>query len=260
MHKIVGSDGQMAMTEEEYVQALDRIEQLLDAKAGTPECNERLDLVDLVVQYEEEHGIELWPVDRPVQAEEDIAVFGEEVDRAASKFRAIRPRLEAYGAAVYRAHQRFHTNMDRIEAAAVKWRPQPACPVCGAERMRRNWYGYWACMECEQNAWTPAGAQQRLRDRSAVDAMDHFIVVCQAVSDIRMVLSRLEPHHLNQFQCELLELLEASQVLLLEPNLYRCEQRSVLDDYLEQARSSLAEADDSEPQVAPIPRRQPEED
>lgn len=259
----------MTMTEVEYTEALARIEQLLDAKAGTPECNERLDLVDLVVQYEE-HGIELWPVDRPVQAEdfppdssmteERIQLYGEGGDRAAAHFRGKWARVVAYGAAVYRAHQRFHANMDRIEASAAKWRPQPACPVCGTERMRRNWYGCWVCMECGQNEWTPDGAQQALRDRSAVDAMDHFMVVCQAVSDIRMVLGRLGPHHLNQLQCELLELLEASQVQLLEPNLDLSEQRSVLDDYLEQARSSWAEADDSEPQVELTPRQKPEGD
>ncbi|MNZ70885.1 50S ribosomal protein L37Ae [compost metagenome] len=266
MDKFVGSDGQVTMSEEEYVDALERIEQFWGAEAGTPEGRELDALVERVLQYEDEHFPmgsprrrgRLRPEDFPADSgmtEERIQLYGEGVDRAAAHFRASRARLAAYGGAVYRAHQRFHANMDRLEASAVKWRPMPACPVCGTERMRRNWYGIWECRACNQNEWTPDGAQQFPRDRSAVDAMDHFMVVCQAVSEVRMVLSRLKPHHLNQLQCELLELLEASQVLLLGASLDRSEQRSVLDEYLEQTRPNLAEACES-----PVPRQRPEDD
>ncbi len=48
-------------TEEEYERALKRIEELMDAEAGTPEEDELVRLTDIVEAYEEEH----YPIDPP---------------------------------------------------------------------------------------------------------------------------------------------------------------------------------------------------
>lgn len=47
------------MTEEEYLAAMKRIDELFDAEAGTPEGDELSTLADAVIRYEEEH----FPID-----------------------------------------------------------------------------------------------------------------------------------------------------------------------------------------------------
>ncbi|MBP5443363.1 MAG: helix-turn-helix domain-containing protein [Treponema sp.] len=55
------SYNRLIKTEEEYANALERIEQLFDAKEGTPEADELELLSTLVELYEEEH----FPIDAP---------------------------------------------------------------------------------------------------------------------------------------------------------------------------------------------------
>lgn len=43
------------MTEEEYEVAMQRVDELFDAEAGTPEGRELSDLADRIVAYEQEH-------------------------------------------------------------------------------------------------------------------------------------------------------------------------------------------------------------
>jgi HTH-type transcriptional regulator/antitoxin HigA len=49
------------MTEAEYEAALKRVDELMEAQAGTPEAEELSALADEIVAYEEEH----FPIDAP---------------------------------------------------------------------------------------------------------------------------------------------------------------------------------------------------
>lgn len=108
MHECIGRDGQMARTEEEYYELLERIEQLWESPVGSPEGAELDALVERILQYE----TFVFPVpprpSRPLPRPEDfppdagvteldIELFGPGIDRAIDRFRAYQAKIVCQG-------------------------------------------------------------------------------------------------------------------------------------------------------------------